>query len=453
MRLLVGCLIALLSLSLHAQTEEALLEKVRKGEIGQRADQSRQLQAYRNASDSEREQMIKEARERRDQLQEESLELEETARANDKTYDSKINELRAAMGPNASMFGTLQELSGELIGLFRNSPTTLQYPDREEWLTGFKERMEKASEIFSIQELERLWFMIQQEITASARIVSLTTEVLGESGTRESRDVVRIGKFGLVSTDPEPAYLTWDPTARRASLLQRQPEGGALGSVEEYLSGDDGLNAVAIDPTGGSLLSRLVDAPSIGDRIDQGGFIGKLIILLGIVGVVIAVAKLISIMIVSTKVAAQKAHLDQPRDDNPLGRMMQVYERNKDVDTETLEMRLGEAILEERPKVDRYVGFIKVIAAVAPLMGLMGTVIGMIATFQAITLFGTGDPKTMAGGISQALVTTVLGLTVAIPTVLLHALVSSRATSLVNTLKHQTAGLIAERMEERAAKS
>lgn len=453
MRVLFGLLAALLSVSLHAQTEEDLLEKVRKGEIGQRADQGRQLQAYRNATDSAREAMLEEARERRDQLQKESRELEETARANDKTYDRKINELRTTMGPNAAMFGTLQGLSDELIGLFRNSPTTLQYPDREEWLAGFKARMEKASEIFSVEELERLWFMMQQEITASARSVSLTTEVLGESGNRERREVVRIGKFGLVSRDPEPAYLTWDPTARRASLLQRQPEGGALDSVDQYLSSNGTLNAVAIDPTGGSLLSRLVDAPSISDRIDQGGLIGRLIILLGLIGVAVAIAKLVSIMVMSAKVAAQKANLDQLRDDNPLGRMMRVYERNKDADPETLEMRLGEAILEERPKVDRYVSFIKVIAAVAPLMGLMGTVIGMIATFQAITLFGTGDPKTMAGGISQALVTTVLGLTVAIPTVLLHALVSSRATSLVNTLKHQTAGLIAERMEAQAVKS
>ena len=124
-----------------------------------------------------------------------------------------------------------------------------------------------------------------------------------------------------------------------------------------------------------------------------------------------------------------------------------IYERNTEEDTETLEMRLGEALLAERPKIERYLGTVKVISAVAPLMGLMGTVIGMIATFQSITLFGTSDPKTMAGGISQALVTTVEGLTVAIPTVLLYAIASARAAALVNTLKHQTAGLIAERME------
>ncbi|WP_420429171.1 MotA/TolQ/ExbB proton channel family protein [Algiphilus sp.] len=453
MRWLMTLLAALLSFPLFAQSEAALLEKVRTGQLGPGVDQSRQLQAFRNAPDSERAQLLEVARARRDQLQADSRQLEERSRANDKIYEEKINALRAAMGPNAAMFGTLLNLSDELIGVFRNASTTLQYPEREAWLTAFKARMEKASEIFSVEELEHLWFLMQQEITAAGQIVSLSTEVLGESGTRENREVVRIGKFGLISADPEPAYLSWDPAIQRATRLQRQPEGGALRSVEQYLSDDGGTRGVAIDPTGGSLLSRLVDAPSIRDRIEQGGLIGKLIIVLGLVGVAVAIAKLVSIALVSAKVAAQQRNLHQPRDDNPLGRMMQVYERNQAVDTETLEMRLGEAILEERPKVDRYIGFIKVIAAVAPLMGLMGTVIGMIATFQAITLFGTGDPKTMAGGISQALVTTVLGLTVAIPTVLLHALVSARAASLVNTLKHQTAGLIAERMESQAARS
>jgi len=74
-------------------------------------------------------------------------------------------------------------------------------------------------------------------------------------------------------------------------------------------------------------------------------------------------------------------------------------------------------------------------------------VIGMILTFQAITLFGTGDPKTMAGGISTALMTTVLGLCVAIPTVLLHALVNSQSKSLIHLIDEQSAGIVADHAE------
>ncbi|WP_373928091.1 MotA/TolQ/ExbB proton channel family protein [Abyssibacter sp.] len=442
---------SLLSFGAWAQSgEDDLLERVRSGEVGQRADQTQQLRRYDSASQAERQRMLEAARARRDALQADSAGLEETARGNERVLETKIGALRTELGPNAALFGTLQGISSELIGVFRNSSTSLQYPNRDAWLSDFIERMEKSSEIFTIDELEQLWFLMQQEITASGKIASLRAEVLGESGARETRELVRLGKFGLITRDPAPAYLTWDTNSQRASLLKRQPEGDALYKIDDYLTNTRGVASVAIDPTAGSLLSRLVDAPGLRDRIAAGGLIGNLILTLGAVGVAIAVFKLISIMIVSAKVARQRADIQHPRANNPLGRMLQIYEDNKEQDTETLEMRLGEAILEERPKIDRFVGTIKVISAVAPLMGLMGTVIGMIATFQAITLFGTGDPKTMAGGISQALVTTVEGLTVAIPTVLLHAVVNARATALINTLKHQTAGLIAERMEARA---
>lgn len=435
------------ALPAHAQTtEEDLLQKVRNGEIGSRADQQAKLQSFRSSSTASQQELLREARSRRKALQADSQALEKLARQNDKAYQAKISELRAELGPNAVMFSILQQLTTDLVGLFRNSSTTLEHPGREAWLGDFLGRISKSSEMFDIADLEQLWFLVQQEITAAGQITRVQSEILGASGRREQREVVRLGKFGLISNDPEPAYLQWDAQEQRASLLKRQPEGDRLAQVSDYLKGDT-TRPVAIDPTGGSLLSRLVDAPSLRDRVRAGGLIGNLILILGAVGVTIALFKLVSIMLVTAKVAAQRSNLGQPSSNNPLGRMLLIYERNKHADTATLEMRLGEAILEERPKIDRFVNTIKIISVVAPLMGLMGTVIGMIATFQAITLFGTGDPKTMAGGISQALVTTVEGLTVAIPTVLLHAMVSARANALVNTLKHQTAGLIAERME------
>ena len=109
---------------------------------------------------------------------------------------------------------------------------------------------------------------------------------------------------------------------------------------------------------------------------------------------------------------------------------------------------MGEAILSETPDINKYISFIQVISVVAPLAGLLGTVIGMIETFQAITLFGTGDPKTMAGGISTALMTTVLGICVAIPTTLLHSVVQQMARSILHKIEEQSAGLIAEHAEK-----
>ncbi|TNF88975.1 MAG: MotA/TolQ/ExbB proton channel family protein, partial [Gammaproteobacteria bacterium] len=173
---------------------------------------------------------------------------------------------------------------------------------------------------------------------------------------------------------------------------------------------------------------------------------GSVIILVGIIGVLLAVERLITLSIMGAKVASQRKS-STASEDNPLGRVLKVYDDNKDVDVETLELKLGEAMLGEQPKITRNITLIQVISVVAPLLGLLGTVIGMITTFQAITLFGAGDPKTMAGGISQALVTTVLGLVVAIPTTLLHSIVASQSRSLIHVIEEQSAGIIAEHAE------
>jgi biopolymer transport protein ExbB len=130
-----------------------------------------------------------------------------------------------------------------------------------------------------------------------------------------------------------------------------------------------------------------------------------------------------------------------------LGRVLAAYESNQGADTETVELKLSEAALKEMPGLTKGLLFIKVVAAVAPLMGLLGTVTGMIKTFQVITLYGAGDPKMMAGGISQALMTTVLGLVVAIPMVLLHTVVSGQSRKIINILQSQSAGIVARHSE------
>jgi biopolymer transport protein ExbB len=218
-----------------------------------------------------------------------------------------------------------------------------------------------------------------------------------------------------------------------------------------------------VDPTRGSLLALLIQAATLGERIGspiaaigecglpfcdgQGGEVGSVIILGGILGVLLALERFVALFLIGSKVAAQRNDASA-RGDNPLGRVLKVYEENKEVDVETLELKLGEAILSETPALTKYINIIQVISVVAPLTGLLGTVIGMIETFQAITLFGTGDPKTMASGISKALMTTVLGLCVAIPTTLLHALVSARSKGIVHVIEEQSAGIIAEHAEK-----
>jgi biopolymer transport protein ExbB len=295
----------------------------------------------------------------------------------------------------------------------------------------------------SMGEIERLWFELQREMTENGKVVRFPATVVNASGEEEQRSVTRIGAFNLVS---DGNYLEYIDETGRLVELQRQPQARFTSRVEDLEEADAGLHPIGLDPTRGQLLSLLVQSPSLSERIAQGKIVGYVIIALGIIGVAIAIWRLLALSAIGAKVHSQIKHPDRPGN-NPLGRVLKVYADNPNVEVESLELRLGEQILRETPSLNKMLPLLKIISVVAPLLGLLGTVTGMILTFQAITLYGAGDPKLMAGGISTALVTTVLGLCVAIPTVFLHTLVSSRARRLTQILQEEAAGILAERAE------
>jgi biopolymer transport protein ExbB len=306
--------------------------------------------------------------------------------------------------------------------------------------------MGSSSELASIEEIERLWFELQREATELGKVKRINNyTVINKDGQEESATIVRVGSFNVVA---DGRYLSYSPETNSVSELQRQPEQGRyINSTSDLVDATDGRVGFGLDPTRGQILATLVDQPNLTERVQQGGLVGYVIIALGLLGLLIALERLVTLGVAGSKVNAQLKN-DTPNKNNALGRVLLAYHNNKSVDTETLELKLGEAILKETPALQRSLLFLKIISVVAPLMGLLGTVTGMIKTFQAITLFGTGDPKLMAGGISQALVTTVLGLTVAIPTVLLHTLVSGRSKRIVQILQEQSAGIVAEHSEK-----
>jgi len=162
---------------------------------------------------------------------------------------------------------------------------------------------------------------------------------------------------------------------------------------------------------------------------------------------VIGVWRWISISITSRRVNTQRRS-ERADPANPLGRVLMLYEENRNIDPEILEFKLDEVVLREASNLERFLWLVKTVSVVSPLLGLLGTVTGMIQTFQAITLFGAGDPKMMAGGISEALVTTMLGLTVAIPMVLLYETLANSTSRVTDILDEQSAGLIARRAEQ-----
>jgi biopolymer transport protein ExbB len=203
-----------------------------------------------------------------------------------------------------------------------------------------------------------------------------------------------------------------------------------------------------VDFSRGQILRAVVQTKSPIERVkEDGGIVGWVIIGVGILGLLLCAWKAFVLYSTGSKISRQ-LKAENADKSNPLGRVMAVYTDNPQSDIETLELKLDEAILRETSPLETGLSFIKVLYVVAPLLGLLGTVVGMIATFQMITLFGTGDPRMMAGGISTALVTTVLGLVVAIPLTLFHSALQGKAKGLIQVLEEQAAGIIA-RLAER----
>jgi biopolymer transport protein ExbB len=338
----------------------------------------------------------------------------------------------------------LQTVSGDAQGRFNTSLTNIQFPDRENFLVALGSKMAGASSLASIDEIEQLWFELQREVSQSGKIVKFPFEVTKADGEVVTADVVRVGTFNIVFED---GYLRVTDSGSVAEL-QRQPEQSRYtGSTADMVNATTGPVTFGVDGTRGGILALLVESPTITDRINQGGIVGYCIIGLGIFGLLIAFVRWIGLSSAARKVSAQLKS-DTASTDNPLGRVLAAYEANSNADTETIELKLSEAALKEMPGLTKGLLFIKVISVVAPLMGLLGTVTGMIKTFQVITLFGAGDPKMMAGGISQALMTTVLGLVVAIPMVLIHTLVSGQSRKIINILQSQSAGIVATHSEK-----
>ena len=384
--------------------------------------------------------LLRQAKADRDAAQRQADRLKALFDNNERKLEDLQDTFRIQSGNMGEMFGVVRQVAGDVKGIIDASMVSVQYPDRGE----LADRLAQIKGLPSIEELNDLRVLMLNEMVESAKVVRFSTRIVNADGTFSNAEVVRVGVFNLITGDE---FLTYEQKTKSVKVLPRQPKGRYRDMAENLFEATSGNVAMAVDPSFGSLLKLLINAPTFGERIEQGGTVGYVIIVLGIFGFLVSIERWLFLSGASTKVRRQLKSAE-PNQDNALGRILAVYHQNKEIDTETLELKLDEAILKETPKFEKRQGTIKVLAAVAPLMGLLGTVVGMIETFQAITLFGTGNPKLMAGGISQALMTTVMGLVVAIPLVLLYSLVAAKSRGLVEILEEQSAGMIARHSEQ-----
>lgn len=374
-----------------------------------------------------------------------SARLEKKFEDNELLIAAKQEALRERLGTLSELFGHLTAASGDLASNVEVSLVSAEYPGREVFLQELIAKMSGSDKLPSIAEIERVWFETLREVREQGEVSRFSAEVATPSGELATRDVIRVGAFNVI--DENGQYLSYNNG--KLSELPRQPEGGYTSAAADLAGASAGLHQFGIDPTGptgGSFLAAIIDSPTLEERWHQGGYVGYAITVVGVIALLIAVVRLLVLMGVSSKVNAQMKS-ERANDNNPLGRVLKIHEDAPNMDPETLELKMAEGVLRETPKLESGLTLLKIIAAVAPLMGLLGTVTGMIITFQAITIFGAGDPKAMAGGISSALVTTVLGLLVAIPTVLLHTIVNGRAQRIIHILNEQATGIVAEHAE------
>ncbi|WP_448211985.1 MotA/TolQ/ExbB proton channel family protein [Colwellia sp. MEBiC06753] len=424
---------------------DQLLQQLAQGKVAQ-SKQNQAREADFIARKSEQDALLAQAINARDNEINLSTKLEANFQDNEVDIANKQDALNKRLGELKELFGVLQQVAGDTKSKFQNSVISAQIPGREAFLDEFAQSMGSSSKLASIEEIEKIWFELQREMTESAKIAKFDREVVLADGSKQNATVTRVGNFNLVANGK---YLEFISETGSVAELIRQPSGRYLGTAETMTNTQNGQVAFALDPTGGSILSLLVQAPSTQERVDQGGPVGYVILAIGLIGLLIAIERFVALYLVGNKVNRQLKNAT-PTNDNPLGRVLMVKDEAKNADLETLELKLSERILKEVPQLTSRLTIIKIISVVAPLIGLLGTVTGMINTFQAITLFGTGDPKLMAGGISQALVTTVLGLVVAIPMVFISTMLATRSRGIINVLQQQSAGIVAERAEQGA---
>ncbi|MGI0153240.1 MotA/TolQ/ExbB proton channel family protein [Pseudidiomarina sp. WS423] len=451
MKHLLGAVALLLSTSLAAApivspqepiNLDQLLQQLQQGQFSQ-SKENQEREARFQAQADQQAQILREAIAKRDQLERLSEQLETNFEQNEVALANLTDTLTQRMGSLRELFGVLQQVAGDASSKLQSSYVSVEYPGRSDQLADLAQKMGSASKLASIEEIESVWLALLQEMTETGKVSQFETSVTLANGEKVVKPVVRVGAFNMVA---DGKYLELVPGTDTVAELVRQPAARYLSSAEQLQQAQQNPVTFGLDPTGGAILGLLVQAPDLQERIDQGGTVGYIILALGAIGLLIALERFVTLTLVGGKVKRQLKQ-SAPQQDNPLGRVMAVQQKYPEVDTETLELKLSEAILREIPKISRNLTFIKIISVVAPLMGLLGTVTGMINTFQAITLFGTGDPKLMAGGISQALVTTVLGLVVAIPMTLLFATLNTRSRNIVHVLQEQASGIIAERSE------
>lgn len=436
------CLLTLAPLSATAAPLDELLQQVRTQLQQDKRLADARIERFKERRD-ERAKLLAQARAELDAQRLRRTELQASLEQQQTRLEQLRPQLQQRIGNLREVFGLVRQSARESAESLAASMDAARLPQAVQLLR----ELSNSQQLPDIAQLEGLWLALLDAMAASAKVERFEAAVISPQGVETLQPVTRIGPFTAIS---EGRFLRWLPESERFMDLARQPPARLRRQAAALEAGGPAWVDAPVDPSRGVLMSVLVQAPSLQERIEQGGPIGYVILALGALGLLVVLERALLLAWTGGKVRRQIKRTDQPSENNPLGRILGAVQDWRHLPPEALQHKLDEAVLRELPKVRRGLSLVGVLAAVAPLLGLLGTVAGMIETFQSITLFGTGDPKLMSGGISEALVTTELGLIVAIPLVLCHGVLSGQSKRLVQTLDQQSAALVARRVESDA---
>jgi biopolymer transport protein ExbB len=359
---------------------------------------------------------------------------------NEKTLSELEEKLTLKLGNLGEMFGVVKQVSGQTRGEFKNSITNIDNPDRDQFLKNLAE----SKKLPDLSDISSLWVELVKEIRNAESIKVFNTNVVSADGTNNELEILRIGTFSITH---EGMFLKHLVDTNQVEFLPSQPAGVSKRKLKSLQNENEGTFVIDIDPTRGAILDKLIQKKTFFQRISDGGLVGYVIILLGLAGVALAGERIYVLRNVLDSIKKQEES-DTVDSNNLLGVLIETAKANINESLDSLELILDEKVQSITPTIEVRVKAIKLIATVAPLLGLLGTVIGMIETFQAITLFGTGDPKLMAGGISQALVTTMLGLIVAAPLLFMHSYAENYSKTIISFLEEKASGIVANKTKK-----
>ncbi len=417
---------------------EGLLKKIQ-DEKSQESELWKEREKEFEVSKAEQQNLLNKANKELSALQNESLRLGKVFDQNEKELQVLEEKKNQVMGAFGELYGTLRQSAGDFNTLILNSATSAESNERFKAI----QQLAQTKRLPEYNELENFWYLLQQEMTLQSQTPQFKSLVMNEKGIKEEKEVTRVGAF---NTFVGNKYLSFDSKSKSLQVYPRQPERTFTKHLDDFSSSAAGsLSLVSIDPSKGALLETLIQAPTLMERFHQGGLVGYVIFILLIIGFALAIERLVYFSNQEKQMKLQLQNMNEPIPGNPLSALISVFQKYKtETESDVLALKLSEVVLHEKPKLERGLSTIKTFAGVAPLLGLLGTVTGMILTFQSITMFGSGDPKLMAGGISQALITTVLGLVCAIPLLVIYNHVNTKCQRILIFLNEQLAGMMAE---------